>query len=85
MSALTATEVVLGALTATTTSYADTAHDIVAALEAAGYIRRESPQEQAERLREERRKLDQERYEQFQESARKSFAGLNATMNDTNN
>lgn len=39
MSTLTATEVVLGALTTTTTSYADTAHDIVAALENAGYIR----------------------------------------------
>lgn len=47
----------------------------------ASYIRRESPQEQAERLRTERRRHEQERYEQFQESARKSFAELNATMN----
>ena len=39
MSALTAAEVVLGALTSTTATYAGQAHEIVAALEAAGYIR----------------------------------------------
>lgn len=39
MSALTATEVVLGALTTTTSTYAGQADEIVAALEAAGYIR----------------------------------------------
>lgn len=39
MSALTATEVVLGALTTTSSNYAGQADEIVAALEAAGYIR----------------------------------------------